>query len=326
VLREARPGDIERALAMAEAKRRQCAVYHPIFHCPAPDARAVQAPWFRTLIERSDGITLVHEGAGGIDGFVAATPMPGTPLAFWIDDFVAAQSELWPSVGRMLLDATRTEATRRGGRFLQVNCQPLDGRKRHMLVEAGLVVARLNMVNHDPLALTLETAARPETGSIRVRRATERDVDQSLELVLEQLALYHRHDPAFYRRLPDKRAERDRLQGSVRQESSICLASDVETEGRGLLVADVIPRIPVYDPGGPVYFVHDLVVSPGSWHTIGRALITEAMRLMVDHGAAMVNMFAMPGERGRTETLHAVGLSVVTEFFQEVILTGTTCT
>ncbi|MBV9280341.1 MAG: hypothetical protein JOZ41_09705, partial [Chloroflexi bacterium] len=62
MLREARVDDLERALDMADAKRRRVAAYQPIFHRPAVDARTVQAPWFRTMIERGRIITLVHEG------------------------------------------------------------------------------------------------------------------------------------------------------------------------------------------------------------------------------------------------------------------------
>lgn len=84
---------------------------------------------------------------------------------------------------------------------------------------------------------------------------------------------------------------------------------------RALLLAETIPAIPVYDPGGPVDFIQSLVVSQGSWEIEGRAVLIEAIQRMVERGAAMINTFSLPGDPERTDTLSSVRLSVVTEFF-----------
>lgn len=71
---------------------------------------------------------------------------------------------------------------------------------------------------------------------------------------------------------------------------------------KALLLADVIPRIPVCDPGGLVYFIQCLVAPDRSWNTDGRALVVAAMRIMVERHAAMVNVFSAPG------SIHRVAL------------------
>jgi hypothetical protein len=186
-----------------------------------------------------------------------------------------------------------------------------------MIVDARLTVVRLNMVNHDPLRITLGAAEQRERKSIPVRCATEADVDRLLDLVMDQLRLYHQLDPAFYAELPNKQEERRQMLAILHSEGSICLTSEDEANGQGLLISGLIQRIPVYDPGGPIYFINRLVSSPESWETVGQTLVIEAMRMMVERGAAMINLFASPGEPARTHMLHAVGLSVVTEFFQD---------
>jgi len=44
----------------------------------------------------------------------------------------------------------------------------------------------------------------------------------------------------------------------------------------------MIPAIPVYDPGGLVYFIQSLVVSGGTWKIDGRPVIIETIKRMVD--------------------------------------------
>ena len=109
--------------------------------------------------------------------------------------------------------------------------------------------------------------------------------------------------------------ERERLQRVMEEPDSICLATGELGKARALLLAGTIPAIPVYDPGGAVYFIQSLVVSLGSWETDGRAVLIEAIRRMVDRNAAMINTFSLPGDPERTDALSSAGLSVVTEFF-----------
>jgi hypothetical protein len=155
---------------------------------------------------------------------------------------------------------------------------------------------------------------------VAVRNAREGDIDGAVGLIMGQLARYHRLDPTFYRHPPDWDTERERLRAVLHEEGSICLAAGEEGTVRALLLANEIPRIPVYDPGGPVYFIQSLVARDGSWDTDGRALAVEAMRMMVERRAAMMGGFALSGDPERTALLEAVGLSVVTEFFREELI------
>ena len=311
MVRHADIRDLEQALDMADAKRQAVVPYHPIFHRPATNARSMQAPWFRTMIERSDIITLVHEGQDGINGFIAASPLPGSPLTFSVDDFVVDRPGLWPSVGRALLAAARQEVRQRGAQSWEVNCQPRDESKRRMLVGEGLVVGRINMANHDPLAVT-----RGHLGSspVPVRGAELEDLDDASERIMEQSTRYHRLDPTYYR-APEWEAERRRLRGVMEKDGSMCLATGEPGSVRALLLAGAISAIPVYDPGGPVYFIQSLVVSQRSWEIDGRAVLIEAVQRMVERDAAMINTFSLPDDPERTATLSSGGLSVVTEFF-----------
>ncbi len=304
--------DLERALDMADAKRRAVAVYHPIFHRPAVDARAVQAPWFRTMIERSSIVTLVHEDQDGIDGFIAANPFPGTPLTFRVDDFVVARAELWSSVGRSLLHVACREVTRRGAESWEVNCQPRDEAKRRMLVSEGLVAARLNVVNHDPLP---DILARLGPASVPVRHAVWEEIDRAGDLIMDQLKTYHELDPRYYRP-PDWKAERERLRGVMNEPGSVCIAVG-EAGGYGDY------SWPTSSHASPCMILAARFTScraslrPEDRGTRTGMRCCSAMRLIAEQGAALMNTFAQRGDAERTSALAEVGLTVVTEFFRQ---------
>jgi hypothetical protein len=83
---------------------------------------------------------------GVVDGFVIAALVPAPPVydpggpTCLIDDFVVADLDLWPSMGRELLDEVHQRAARRGAVQSLVVCGPLDQQKRSMLLAAGSVI------------------------------------------------------------------------------------------------------------------------------------------------------------------------------------------
>jgi hypothetical protein len=65
---------------------------------------------------------------------------PGGPAAM-VDDFMVATPEMWPTVGRQLLDALTAELRRRGVVVVIAVSGHHDEPKRAMLRDAGLTVA-----------------------------------------------------------------------------------------------------------------------------------------------------------------------------------------
>ncbi len=145
-IRAATTHDLDQLLDLAAMKRAQYVDYQPRFHRPDARAREVQAPYFEGLIASSETIVLVDEEEGAIDGFIIARTGPAPPvydpggLTTGVDDFADRRPELWPIVGRALLDAVRSRVRDQGAVQVVVVCGPHDQLKREMLFEADLTV------------------------------------------------------------------------------------------------------------------------------------------------------------------------------------------
>jgi hypothetical protein len=145
-IRPATHEDVERLLDLAARKRTQYESYVPRFHRPAPDARTRQQPYFHHLIDSSEVIVLVHEAAGTVDAFITGQLFPPPPVydpggpGCLVDDFCVEDAELWPTVGRALLEELRLQAKDLGAVQVIVVCGPRDLPKRDMLGSAGLAV------------------------------------------------------------------------------------------------------------------------------------------------------------------------------------------
>jgi hypothetical protein len=117
-----------------------------VFHRPHPDARSRQEPHLASLVSDGDHIALVHQTGDAVDGFVIAALVPAPPvydpggLTCLIDDFAVADADLWPTVGRELLDEAQRLAGRKGAVQSVVMCRPRDRSKRSMLLAAGSIV------------------------------------------------------------------------------------------------------------------------------------------------------------------------------------------
>src|ERR1700738_4303026 len=81
MVRRASSADLEAMLELAEAHRRQYAVFHPQFHRPAQDAREAQRPYFEKLISSASFIVVIGESpAGAVEGFLIGQLMPPPPV------------------------------------------------------------------------------------------------------------------------------------------------------------------------------------------------------------------------------------------------------
>lgn len=146
-IRPAVGGDLENMLKLAESRRREYAVFQPLFWRPAADAVARQRPHLARLIEDDAVITVVADTHHGLAGFaigtvVSAPPVynPGGPTCV-LDDFTVDDPELWPAIGGDLLRSVRRAARLQGAAQIVVVCGHLDGPKRTLLEASGLDIA-----------------------------------------------------------------------------------------------------------------------------------------------------------------------------------------
>jgi GNAT superfamily N-acetyltransferase len=146
-VRPATGGDLESMLALAAQSRRDHAVHQPRFWRPAPDAVARQRPFFASLVENTDVLTLVATRDARVVGFVVATALPAPPVydpggpTCLVDDFAVEHAEDWGTVGAVLLQAVRAWAGAQGAVQVVVVSAHLDQAKRAALAAAGLTIA-----------------------------------------------------------------------------------------------------------------------------------------------------------------------------------------
>ncbi len=127
--------DVPRLLELGEAKRRQYEAYSPVFWRMSALPRETFGPYLQAQIEDPHVIALAHEEDGTVDGFVLANAQG------YIDDFMVAAPERWPTVGADLLLAAGAAAHSLDISSLLVVCGHSDRPLRTMLAAQGLTPA-----------------------------------------------------------------------------------------------------------------------------------------------------------------------------------------
>lgn len=131
-LRRAVAADVPRLLELGEAKRREYQTYSPTFWRISATPREAFAPFVQSQIEKSEHVALVHEENWEVDGYLIAN------RDGYVDDYMVASPNLWPTVGAGLLTAASWQLRRRGIETLLVVCGRGDGPKRTALMSLGL--------------------------------------------------------------------------------------------------------------------------------------------------------------------------------------------
>ncbi len=134
-IRRLTAGDVPRVLELGEQKRRQYEAYSPVFWRVSPRPRKTFAPYMQAQIADAQNVALAHERGGRMDGFVLANARG------YIDDFMVAAPELWPTVGAEMLRAAGAAAYERGAKSLLIVCGHGDKPKQVMLASQGLTLA-----------------------------------------------------------------------------------------------------------------------------------------------------------------------------------------
>jgi len=131
-------------VSLSERERSEREKIDVEFFRKADGSADAQAAYFNRQLTQSHVIARVHETANGIDGFAIATLItappvyaPGGPTAL-VDDFTVADPKLWESVGNLLFEAIREEASRRGAVGIVSICVHKDQVKRQFLSRCGL--------------------------------------------------------------------------------------------------------------------------------------------------------------------------------------------
>ena len=131
-IRRITSGDVPRLLELGEQKRRQYAAYSPVFWRMSALPRETFGPYLQAQVGNPHVVALAYEVDGTVDGFVLVNAQG------YIDDFMVAVPELWPTVGADLLLEAGVAAHNQNISSLLVLCGQGDWPMRAMLAAQGL--------------------------------------------------------------------------------------------------------------------------------------------------------------------------------------------
>jgi len=134
-IRRLTANDMPRLLELGEQKRRQYQAYSPVFWCVSALPRETFAPYLQAQIEKPETIALAHTRGETVDGYILANGQG------YVDDYMVAALDLWPTVGEGLLLAAGMAAHRQGINSLLVVCGHGDQPMRTMLTAQSFVLA-----------------------------------------------------------------------------------------------------------------------------------------------------------------------------------------
>ncbi|MHB8383509.1 MAG: hypothetical protein ACYDC3_14375 [Candidatus Binataceae bacterium] len=143
-VRQASAQDVQAMVALSERERSEREKMDLEFFRKSEHSGEAQTAYFNWLLPQSHVIALVHQTLNVVNGFAIATLItappvyaPGGPTAL-IDDFIVGDPQSWESVGRCLIDAIKSEASKRGAVGIVSICAHKDELKRRFLGRLGL--------------------------------------------------------------------------------------------------------------------------------------------------------------------------------------------
>ena len=282
-VRRATIDDVPHIVDLSEKKRTQYEQFQPLFWRKAKDSREKQTPFFTNMLQNEDMLMMVHEEAGGIDGFIIANLRQGRPCG--VDDFAVADEIMWDTVGKALLQSAGTAAQKRGTTKYDVVCGHLDQPKRAMLHDMGLTIERY-----------WYTAAI--------------NVDASHTFVVRKAVL------ADSVHIAQVAGHPERAFPEIERENTIVLVCENEGALLGYAIALVIQTPPVYDPGGPTCLVIESVVAkPDFWSTAGGALLNGIQNEALKQDAVQIVVICEAQNLAKQQALQDYGLTIASEWF-----------
>lgn len=148
LIRKAIVGDVDEIAFLAASKRKQYEKFQPEFHKEAPDALKNHTEFLKASFEKENIVILVGENESKkIEGFVIGSLVSAPPVyapggkIFFVDDFMVRDSNLWPTLGKEMLEKAIQRGREKGAVLANVVCGPRDLPKKEMLEKIGFDIA-----------------------------------------------------------------------------------------------------------------------------------------------------------------------------------------
>ena len=150
-----------------------------------------------------------------------------------------------------------------------------------------------------------------------LRRATNSDLQEIVELAEQRRLQYQQYQPTFWRKAEDSLEKHIVFLASLlEREDVIFLVHMNSGEIDGFIIADFVSAPPVYNPGGPTCRVDDFCTASASlWENVGQELLGEVLRLAKGHGAAQSVVVCGHQDESKRAMLAKFGYSIASEWY-----------
>lgn len=152
---------------------------------------------------------------------------------------------------------------------------------------------------------------------LRVRRATEDDLQEVLKLADLRRDEYRRYQSRFWRPADDAVSrQRDFFSSLFTDDHAIVLVAEVGSKVRGFIIARTLSAPPVYDPGGLTCVVDDFTVSdPADWAAAGPALLDGVRTWSAEQGAVQLVVVTAHLDKAKRAALQEARLTLASEWW-----------
>lgn len=152
---------------------------------------------------------------------------------------------------------------------------------------------------------------------LRVRGATEEDLEDLLRLAQQRREQYRSYQPQFWRPAQDAvQRQRGFFESLLADDQVVLLVAELGSEFRGFVIARAVSAPPVYSPGGLTCVVDDFtVVEPADWRTVGPALLEAARTWGADNGAAQLVVVTAHLDQPKRAALGAAQMTLASEWW-----------
>ena len=234
--------DVDRIVDLCQVERHRFADGYADFYAVGPNYAAQKRDSITKLIDGGDGLALVHETNGQVDGVILGILVFAPPVykppgkVCLLLDFVAPA---WSQPAANLLVAANRRVKDLGGVLFIAECMGSAKGKRHFLTTAGFEVASAWYQRFIDIP-----EPKKAVGGV-IEAATTDDIPAIVELCEMRLLQKQKYQPTFWLKADDSAEKQSSyLSWLMSQGKSIMLVHRVGGKIDGLVIANPFGRLP----------------------------------------------------------------------------------
>lgn len=152
---------------------------------------------------------------------------------------------------------------------------------------------------------------------LKVRPATEDDLEQLLGLAEQRRQQYRLYQPQFWRPAEDAvQQQRGFFRSLLDDDQAVVLLAELRSEFKGFVIARTLSAPPVYQPGGLTCLVDDFtVLDAADWSRVGPALLDGVRNWGAENGAVQLVVVTAHLDEPKRAALQEAQLTLASEWW-----------